>query len=108
VAPGNAAIERLEREVEARPDDAELRLRLGDQYLKVGRISEACDAYSIAADVHTRDGGNFLRSIALRRQLLEVAPERIDDRRKLIEMYRVLGMASEAEAQEVLLKRWSN
>lgn len=49
----SSAIERLEREVVRRPDDAALRLKLGDLYAKAGREAP-CAAFELSSAVTLR------------------------------------------------------
>src|SRR5688572_2141568 len=88
------------------PDDTRTRLKLSDVYVKAGRIAEACENYSVVAELFLKDGFT-LKAIAVFKQILKHAPKSTEHRRRLAVLYRSLDLILEAEREEAILSESS-
>ena len=81
--------------LEADPKDVNLRLKVGDVYLKQGKSDEAVAAYKKVAERFMKDGFDA-KAVALYKQITKIDPKRVDIYVPLAELYQRLGLISDA------------
>lgn len=79
----------------ADPRDANVRLKVGDLKLRLGKADEAIAAYLKVADQFTRDGFDA-KAVAIYKQVSKLDPKRYDVFIPLADLYQRLGLTSEA------------
>lgn len=84
------------------PDDIRVRLKLGDLYAKQGKNKEATDFYLAVAEAYAGQGF-YLKSVAVYKTLLRLDPRLIEVNLRLAELYRSLGLLSDAMLQYELV-----
>jgi len=99
VGPYAKAIAEIQAQLEKRPSDVRLLLKLADIYQKEGRASDANEIYGRVAGQYVVEGF-LLKGIAIYRQVLRHDPSHAAERTKLAALYRSVGMVAEAEEQE--------
>ena len=77
------------------PKDVRVWLKIGDLYAKKGAKQEAIDTYHRVARFY-HDQGFFLKAVAVYKQILKLDPRLVDVILKLAELYRQLGLMSDA------------
>ena len=81
--------------VRENPKDVRVWLRIGDLYTKTGAKQDATDTYLRVARFY-HEQGFFLKAVAVYKQILKLDPSLVDVRRTLSELYRQLGLVTEA------------
>ena len=81
--------------LEADPKDVNLRLKVGDLYLRLNKNDEAVTAYLKVADRFMKDGFDA-KAVALYKQITRIDPKRVDVYVPLAELYQRLGLTSDA------------
>jgi len=81
--------------LEADPKDVNLRLKVGDVYLKQGKSDEAVAAYKKVAERFMKDGFDA-KAVALYKQITKIDTKRVDVYVPLAELYQRLGLISDA------------
>ena len=81
--------------LEADPKDVNLRLKVGDVYLKQGKSDEAVAAYTKVAERFMKDGFDA-KAVALYKQITKIDSKRVDVYVPLAELYQRLGLISDA------------
>ena len=81
--------------LEADPKDVNLRLKVGDLHLRLGRNDEAVTAYLKVADRFMKDGFDA-KAVALYKQITRIDAKRVDVYVPLAELYQRLGLTSDA------------
>jgi tetratricopeptide (TPR) repeat protein len=78
-------------------DDADVRiwLKIGDLYAKIGKKQEATETYQRVAQFYS-DQGFYLKSVAVYKQILKLEPRLVDVNQRLAELYKQLGLISDA------------
>nr|HEX4312859.1 tetratricopeptide repeat protein [Kofleriaceae bacterium] len=89
------AVKEYQRIVEADPKDVRVWLKIGDLYAKKGAKQEAIDTYLKVARFY-HEQGFFLKAVAVYKQILKLDPRLVDVILKLAELYRQLGLMSDA------------
>jgi tetratricopeptide (TPR) repeat protein len=81
-------------------DDKDVRiwLKIGDLYAKLGKKSEAAETYAKVAQFYS-DQGFYLKAVAVYKQILKIEPRLVDVNHKLAELYKQLGLLSDAMQQ---------
>ena len=92
----------LEDAVRSDPNDFRSWLRLGDIHAKADRTDEAIACYLRVATSYERDGF-YLKSVAVRKQILKMEPSRLDVRIELARTYRQLGLTDDAAREERII-----
>ncbi|MCX5737745.1 MAG: tetratricopeptide repeat protein [Proteobacteria bacterium] len=81
--------------LDADPRDANVRLKVGDLKLRLGKTDEAIAAYLKVADQFTRDGFDA-KAVAIYKQISKLDAKRFDVYIPLADLYQRLGLSSEA------------
>jgi pilus assembly protein FimV len=81
--------------LEADPKDVNLRLKVGDLYLRLNKTDEAVTAYLKVADRFMKDGFDA-KAVALYKQITRIDQKRVDVYLPLAELYQRLGLTSDA------------
>jgi tetratricopeptide (TPR) repeat protein len=89
------AIKEYEKVVKEDPSDVRVWLKIGDLHAKKGSKQEASATYQRVAEYY-RDQGFFLKAVAVYKQILKIEPQLVDINIKLAELYRQLGLMSDA------------
>ena len=77
------------------PKDVRVWLKIGDLYALKGAKSEATDTYTKVARFYSEQGF-YLKSVAVYKQILKLDPRLVEVNLKLAELYRQLGLLSDA------------
>lgn len=89
------AVKEYLRIVSEDPKDVRVWLKIGDLYAKKGAKQEATDTYLKVARFYDEQGF-FLKAVAVYKQILKLDPRLVDVILKLAELYRRLGLMSDA------------
>lgn len=81
--------------LEADPKDVNLRLKVGDLHLRLGRSDDAVTAYLKVADRFMKDGFDA-KAVALYKQITRIDAKRVDIYVPLAELYQRLGLTADA------------
>jgi len=77
------------------PKDVRVWLKIGDLYAKRGAKSEATETYLRVAKFYSEQGF-YLKAVAVYKQILKLDPRLVEVNLKLAELYRQLGLLSDA------------
>ena len=89
------AVKEYLRIVQEDPRDVRVWLKIGDLYAKKGAKQDAIETYLKVARFY-HDQGFFLKAVAVYKQILKLDPRLVDVILKLAELYRQLGLMSDA------------
>ena len=89
------AVKEYLRIVQEDPKDVRVWLKIGDLYAKKGAKQDAIETYLKVARFY-HDQGFFLKAVAVYKQILKLDPRLVDVILKLAELYRQLGLISDA------------
>ncbi|HEY8123081.1 MAG TPA: tetratricopeptide repeat protein [Myxococcota bacterium] len=89
------ALEDYQTLLKADSKDSNIRLKVGDLHLKLGRTSEAIDAYLRVAQQFTNEGFDA-KAVALYKQVTKLDEKRFEVHAQLGELYQRMGLTSEA------------
>jgi tetratricopeptide (TPR) repeat protein len=89
------AVKEYLRIVHEDPKDVRVWLKIGDLYAKKGAKQDAIETYLKVARFY-HDQGFFLKAVAVYKQILKIDPRLVDVILKLAELYRQLGLMSDA------------
>ena len=89
------AIKEYLRVVREDPQDVRVWLKIGDLHAKKGQKPEATDTYLKVARFY-QDQGFFTKAVAVYKQILKLDPRLVEVHLKLAELYRQLGLMSDA------------
>jgi pilus assembly protein FimV len=89
------AVKEYLRIVHEDPKDVRVWLKIGDLYAKKGSKQDAIETYLKVARFY-HEQGFFLKAVAVYRQILKLDPRLVDVILRLAELYRQLGLMSEA------------
>ncbi|HEY0195017.1 MAG TPA: tetratricopeptide repeat protein, partial [Kofleriaceae bacterium] len=89
------AVKEYLRIVQEDPKDVRVWLKIGDLYAKKGAKQDAIETYLKVARFY-HDQGFFLKAVAVYKQILKIDPRLVDVILKLAELYRQLGLMSDA------------
>ena len=89
------AVKEYLRIVREDPRDVRVWLKIGDLYAKKGSKQEAVETYLRVAHFY-HEQGFFLKAVAVYKQILKIDPRLVDVNLKLAELYRQLGLMSDA------------
>jgi pilus assembly protein FimV len=89
------AIKEYLRVVQDDPHDVRVWLKVGDLYVKKGSKREATETYLRVAHFYSEQGF-FLKAVAVYKQILKLNPRLVEVNLKLAELYRQLGLMSDA------------
>ena len=91
-------IDRIGAQVEEDPTDITRRLKLAELLLKAGRLADGITHLVLAAKHHEKSGEPH-KAIAVYKEVLKVAPERRELHNRLGDIFKHLGMTTEAESE---------
>ncbi|HTE55040.1 MAG TPA: tetratricopeptide repeat protein [Kofleriaceae bacterium] len=77
------------------PKDVRVWLKIGDLYAKKGAKAEATETYLKVAKFYSEQGF-YLKAVAVYKQILKLDPRLVEVNLKLAELYRQLGLLSDA------------
>ena len=89
------AVKEYLRIVHEDPKDVRVWLKIGDLYAKKGAKQEATETYLKVARFY-HEQGFFLKAVAVYKQILKIDPRLVEVILKLAELYRQLGLMSDA------------
>jgi len=89
------AVKEYLRIVQEDPKDVRVWLKIGDLYAKKGSKQDAIETYLKVARFY-HEQGFFLKAVAVYKQVLKIDPRLVDVILKLAELYRQLGLMSDA------------
>jgi len=89
------AVKEYLRIVQEDPKDVRVWLKIGDLYAKKGSKQDATETYLKVARFY-HEQGFFLKAVAVYKQILKLDPRLVDVILKLAELYRQLGLMSDA------------
>jgi pilus assembly protein FimV len=89
------AVKEYLRIVHEDPKDVRVWLKIGDLYAKKGSKQDAIETYAKVARFY-HEQGFFLKAVAVYKQILKLDPRLVDVILKLAELYRQLGLMSDA------------
>ena len=89
------AVKEYLRIVNEDPKDVRVWLKIGDLYAKKGSKQDAIETYLKVARFY-HEQGFFLKAVAVYKQILKLDPRLVDVILKLAELYRQLGLMSDA------------
>ncbi|HEY6039934.1 MAG TPA: tetratricopeptide repeat protein, partial [Kofleriaceae bacterium] len=89
------AVKEYLRIVSEDPKDVRVWLKIGDLYAKKGSKQEASETYLKVARFY-QEQGFYLKAVAVYKQILKLDPRLVDVILKLAELYRRLGLMSDA------------
>ena len=97
-----AAIKEYRKLLEETPTDAGTLNRIGDLWVRLNRMDEACRIYGQTADHYTNDGF-FVKAIAIFKKIIKLDPTRLEVYERLAELYHKQGLINEARGQYQVL-----
>ena len=89
------AVKEYLRVVQEDPKDVRVWLKIGDLYAKKGSKQDATETYLKVARFY-QDQGFYLKAVAVYKQILKLDPRLVDVNLKLAELYKQLGLLSDA------------
>jgi tetratricopeptide (TPR) repeat protein len=89
------AIKEYLKVVQEDPKDVRVWLKIGDLYAKKGAKNEATETYLKVAKFYGEQGF-YLKAVAVYKQILKLDPRLVEVNLKLAELYRQLGLMSDA------------
>jgi pilus assembly protein FimV len=89
------AIKEYLKIVKEDPKDVRVWLKIGDLYAKKGAKAEATETYLKVAKFYSEQGF-YLKAVAVYKQILKLDPRLVEVNLKLAELYRQLGLLSDA------------
>ncbi len=92
------AIKEYLKVVDEDPKDVRVWLKIGDLYARKGASSEATETYLKVAGFY-REQGFYLKAVAVYKQVLKLDPRLVEVNLLLAEVYRQLGLMSDAMQQ---------
>ncbi len=92
------AIKEYLKVVEADEKDVRIWLKIGDLYSKIGKKQEATETYERVANFYSEQGF-YLKAVAVYKQILKIDPRLVEVNQKLAELYKQLGLLSDAMHQ---------
>src|SRR5262245_12545563 len=96
------AIKEYLKVVQEDPKDVRVWLKIGDLYAKKGAKQEATETYLKVAQFYSEQGF-YLKAVAVYKQILKIDPRLVEVNMKLAELYRQLGLLSDAMQQYELV-----
>ena len=88
------AIDVLQQMMQLGPADSDLRLMLGDLYLRAGRNEEAIREYSRAANEYAAQG-ELIKAISVNKMVVKLSPSHQENHARLAQLYRQQRVPSE-------------
>ncbi|HJZ86331.1 MAG TPA: tetratricopeptide repeat protein, partial [Polyangia bacterium] len=92
------AIKEYLKVVQDDPKDIRIWLKVGDLYAKKGANGEAVETYERVAQTYSEQGF-YLKAVAVYKQILKLEPRRVEVNLRLAELYKQLGLLSDAMQQ---------
>lgn len=92
------ALAEFQNAVKEDPKDIRTWLRMAEIYVRLGHNDKATEVYQKTVDLYV-DQGFFQRAVAVYKNIIKLSPEFVDARIKLAEVFRQLGLLSDAVQQ---------
>jgi tetratricopeptide (TPR) repeat protein len=92
------AIKEYQKVVAEDGEDVRVWLKIGDLHAKLNRPREAAETYQRVAQYYS-DKGHYLKAVAVFKQILKIEPRMVEVNQRLAEMYKQLGLISDAMQQ---------
>jgi tetratricopeptide (TPR) repeat protein len=92
------AIKEYLKVVQDDPKDVRIWLKVGDLYAKKGQNPEAVETYEKVASTYSEQGF-YLKAVAVYKQILKLEPRKVEVNLRLAELYKQLGLLSDAMQQ---------
>lgn len=96
-SPQKALVE-LQNAIKEDPKDTRTWLRMAEVHVRLGQTAKATEVYQKTVDLYVEQGF-FQRAVAVYKNIIKLAPDFIDARTKLADVYRQLGLLSDAVQQ---------
>jgi tetratricopeptide (TPR) repeat protein len=92
------ALAEFQNAVKEDPKDTRTWLRMAEVQVRLGRTDKATEVYQKTVDLYVEQGF-FQRAVAVYKNIIKLSPEIVDARVKLADVYRQLGLLSDASQQ---------
>jgi tetratricopeptide (TPR) repeat protein len=92
------AIKEYLKVVQDDPKDVRIWLKIGDLHAKKGAAADAVATYERVASTYSEQGF-YLKAVAVYKQILKLEPRRVEVNLRLAELYKQLGLLSDAMQQ---------
>jgi tetratricopeptide (TPR) repeat protein len=92
------ALAELQNAVREDPKDTRTWLRMAEVHVRLGQTDKATEVYQKTVDLYVEQGF-FQRAVAVYKNIIKLSPDFIDARTKLADVYRQLGLLSDAVQQ---------
>jgi tetratricopeptide (TPR) repeat protein len=92
------ALAEFQNAVKEDPKDTRTWLRMAEIYVRLGHNDKATEVYQKTVDLYVEQGF-FQRAVAVYKNIIKLSPEFVDARIKLAEVFRQLGLLSDAVQQ---------
>jgi tetratricopeptide (TPR) repeat protein len=92
------ALTEFQNAVKDDPKDTRTWLRMAEVYVRLGQTDKATEVYQKTVDLYVEQGF-FQRAVAVYKNIIKLSPDFVDARIKLAEVFRQLGLLSDAVQQ---------
>jgi tetratricopeptide (TPR) repeat protein len=92
------ALAMFQQAVKEDPKDTRTWLRMAEVYVRLGQNDKATEVYQKTVDLYVEQGF-FQRAVAVYKNIIKLSPDFVDARIKLAEVFRQLGLLSDAVQQ---------
>jgi pilus assembly protein FimV len=92
------ALTEFQNAVKEDPKDTRTWLRMAEVYVRLGQTEKATEVYQRTVDLYVEQGF-FQRAVAVYKNIIKLSPDFVDARIKLAEVFRQLGLLSDAVQQ---------
>ena len=92
------ALAEFQNAVKEDPKDTRTWLRMAEIYVRLGHNDKATEVYQKTVDLYVEQGF-FQRAVAVYKNIIKLSPDFVDARIKLAEVFRQLGLLSDAVQQ---------
>jgi tetratricopeptide (TPR) repeat protein len=89
------ALAEFQHAVKEDPKDTRTWLRMAEVYVRLGQTEKATEVYQRTVDLYVEQGF-FQRAVAVYKNIIKLSPDFVDARIKLAEVFRQLGLLSDA------------
>ncbi len=92
------ALTEFQGAVKEDPKDTRTWLRMAEVYVRLGQTDKATEVYQKTVDLYVEQGF-FQRAVAVYKNIIKLSPDAVDARIKLADVFRQLGLLSDAVQQ---------